>query len=53
MNQLPAILAAAAGLATALAGLVAVLRHINGPAHQPPSSGPGGPSSAGPGPTSP
>jgi len=52
MAELPAILTAVAGLATAVAGLVAVIRHINGPAHQPPSPGPGPSQQAGPGQTS-
>jgi hypothetical protein len=40
MNNLPAILTAAAGLVAAVAALIAQWRHANGPAHNPPSSPP-------------
>jgi hypothetical protein len=41
MSNLPAILTAAAGLVAAVAALIAQWRHVNGPAHNPPSSPPG------------
>jgi len=35
MNNLPAIIAAVAGLVTAIVALIGVIKHQNGPLHQP------------------